>query len=202
MSVNSQIKPVVFGVPAGVELSVLSLHTLLSDNVEWLDLPYFIAQKFKHPTKGTIVPQVVTIEGQLGTPLTIKTGYLTLTPDNDVNRSFFLVGDGDPSYDEQHDYVGIKHKVSTIFTVNLDTVKPLLKESGRYTESLMEEVRKLLETSRYNYADFTYTIDAITSDTDEVFREFHLKDWQQYNRLPLQCFRIDLDLLTYQDCDA
>ena len=48
--------------------------------------------------------------------------------------------------------------------------------------------------------DFDYKILSETRDLREVYKEFVLDDIEQYNRAPLQCFRIDLSIRVQEDC--
>jgi hypothetical protein len=111
---------------------------------------------------------------------------------------FFYVSPEETGFHyKQHTY--LKYDVAIIFSCNLSLIDNTKLEAGLFTQELIRDVRKLLRDKMMSF-DFEYKIKTITRDLREVYSEFVLDDIEQYNRAPLQCFRVNLELEILEEC--
>lgn len=181
--------------PVEIDDACNNIRLLLADKLAWVSHPYNIAQRFiqrQEGSRGFILPKTYIKNTD---DSTYK--YHTLTPDNAyMGMFFFYVGSGIITDDEDV----ITWPVSIIFSVNLSLIdNNRLKNDGMFTQELIRDVRKTLKTGVYNF-DFDYKVVKESRDLREVYREFSLNELEQYNTLPLQCFRLDLLLTLEEDC--
>lgn len=192
---KSQNKPITVSSPIEIEKAVNEVRLLLS-SLTWISHPYFIAQRFVEVEKGRLFVYPETYakavdDERPGEP------YHRLTPDNDYTGMFFAyVHQGRGSSEEDT----MKYKVSFIFSVNLELINAELLQLERFTRKLMSEVRKLLKQNVYSFESFTYYVETETDDLQEVYREFRIEDLVRYSRLPMQCFRFDLQFTVEDEC--
>lgn len=193
--VNLQDKPVIVGTPVEIEYATNQIRLLLA-NLPWVSHPYHVAQRFirKDDNKrGFYYPE--TYAGYKDG----KYKYHRLTPDNDYSGMFFfMIGE------EQNDYNNnqknfLKYDVGIIFSCNLKLIDQAKLENGLFTQELIRDARRVL-TDNGNMFLFGYDIKTVTRDLRRVYREFVLDDIEQYNRAPLQCFRIDLTITIQEGC--
>lgn len=195
---NLQDKPIVVDSPVEIEYACNEIRKQIA-SLTWVSHPYFIAQRFKKEDATTkkrfVYPETYAPE----TPG--SRNYHRLTPDNDYSgMCFFMVGKGENDF-EPNQYNYLKHRVSIIFSVNLELIDKSRLDNGLFTQDLIRQVRRLL-TNAHVYFDFNYKIVSETRDLDEIYREFSLGDLEQYNRAPLQCFRFELDVTIEENCGA
>lgn len=192
-----QNKPVIIGSPIEIEFAVNEIRKKLA-TLDWIDHPYFIAQKFyrKDATSGRLF-----IYTETYAPETVgDMRYKRLTPDNDFKGMFFfMVGDGTNEF-EPGQFNFLTHLVSIIFSVNLELINVDKLNAGLFTQELIREARRVLTDEMMNF-DFTYEILKETRDLQSCFREFRLDELEQYNRAPMQCFRFDLSIQVREDCE-
>tara|TARA_R110000851_G_scaffold108617_1_gene230033 strand:- start:18571 stop:19218 length:648 start_codon:yes stop_codon:yes gene_type:complete len=191
-----QNKPVIVGFPIEIERAVNQVRIQLA-KLEWIDHPYFIAQRFfrKDPSSGRlfIYPETYAPEKPGGRT------YKRLTPDNDFKGMFFfMVGDGTTEFNA-NEYNFITFPVSIIFSVNLQLISEAKLNRGLFTQELIRDARRVLTDQMMNF-DFQYDIINETRDIQRCFREFRMDELEQYNRAPMQCFRIDLSFKIREDC--
>jgi hypothetical protein len=184
--------------PVEIDKVCNDLRLLLKDKLSWVSHPFHIAQRFfqKKPNDvGYIYPQTYIKNPEDSVPK-----YITLTPNNGYKGMFFfMVGAGKNDFDTATNN-NITWPVSIIFSCNLELIDPTkLKEDGIFTQDLIRSARRVLSEAIYNF-DYMYKVVSETRDLREVYREFSLNDLEQYNRLPLQCFRIDLLVTLQEDC--
>lgn len=188
---NLQDKPVIVGSPIEIEFAVNEIRKILAD-LPWVSHPYFIAQRFYRLKEGKAFYYPETYIGK-------GKNYHRLTPDNDYSGMFFfMVGDGDNDFNASEENF-ITYPVSIIFSANLEKINPTRLNQGLFTQELIRDARWLLTNTMINH-DFYYTITAETRDIRRCYREFTLKDIDSYNRAPLQCFRIDLNVIIQEGC--
>lgn len=189
-----QDKPIVTGTPIEIEFAVDEIRKVLA-NIPWLEYPMFIAQRFTKESNGRkfVYPETYAPE----TPG--SRNYVRLTPDNDFKAmSFFMVGTGKNEF-EANERNFITYPTSIIFSVNLELIDKPKLDAGLFTQELIRDVRRLLTTTM-NMHLFDYVLKTETRDLREVYREFVLDDLESYNRAPMQCFRLDLDIRIQESC--
>jgi hypothetical protein len=192
--VNLQNKPIIIGTPIEIEKATNQLRLLLA-NLPWITHPYHIAQKFyrKENSKVFYYPETYC------PTVNDKYGYHRLTADNDYKGMFFfLVGQENNDFNANQENF-LDYEVAIIFSVNLKLIDNLKLNQGLFTQELIKDVRKLLTNNIANF-DFQYTLNTVTRDLKEVYREFTLDDIEQYNRAPIQCFRFNLTLKIQEEC--
>ena len=194
--VNLQNKPIVVGTPVEIEQAVNYIRVMLGE-LPWVSHPYHIAQRFTrkyaNDSKSYLYPE--TYVGGGGRVYR----YHRLTPDNDYSGMFFVMVGSEESDESPNQNNYISHDVSIIFSANLQLIDEAKLESGIFTQELIRDVRRKL-TKNAMLFDFDYKIKKITRDLNEVYREFTLKELEQYNRAPMQCFRVDLSIKLHEDC--
>lgn len=203
--VNSQDKPITVGNPIEVDSACNYLRLRLA-NLPWLSHPYFIAKRFfkKDATTGKqyIYPETYAVPPgvePLDDQQAAKYPYHRLTPDSDYSgMCFFMVGPGNVQF-EKNDYNFLTYQVGIIFSVNLKLIDPVKLRQGLFTRELMRDARRVISES-IPFVDFELQITSETDDLQQVYREFRLDELEQYNRAPLQCFRIDLNLTIEEEC--
>lgn len=196
MSITSlQDKPIIVGTPVEIGSAINKIREKLT-NIPWLERAYFVAERFQKAVDGkkyfypaTYAP---TAPG--------RRDYASMTPDNDFKgRSFFMVGAGAIEHDD-HDENRITYPVGLIVSANLDLIDPVKLDSGLFTNELIRDVRSLLTKTRMSHL-FEYKLTGESRDLRDVFREFSMDDIEEYNRAPMQTFRIDLSVTVNQDCN-
>lgn len=181
---NLQNKPIIVGSPIEIEFAVNEIRKEIA-NIPWVSHPYFIAQRFTESKNGKnfIYPETYAPE---------KPGsrnYKRLTPDNDYSgMCFFMVGASKPG---QEDF--LIYPVAVIVSANLQLIDNPKLNNGLFTQELIADVRNKIKSASPGF-DFQVKVVAETRDLREVYREFVLGDLEQYNRAPMQCFRIDLEV--------
>lgn len=193
---KNQNKPIVIGNPVEIEYAVNEIRKVLA-TMDWITHPYFIAQRFTR-AKGTNQRKFSYPETYAPTN-SDKTGYHRLTPDNDYKGMFFfMVGTGNVAF-EPHGESFLTYPVSIIFSANLQLINESYLNQGLFTQELIRDARRLL-TKTLILHDFDYTIKSETREIRDVYREFVLDDLEQYNRAPMQCFRLELDVTIDEEC--
>lgn len=183
--------------PVEIDKACNDIRLMLAD-IPWVTHPYNIAQRFfrKEENRNFIYPEtyIKNIDDS-----TYK--YHRLTPDNKyTGMFFFMVGPERPVNFTPGQQNVLSYPVSIIFSANLELIdKARLKNDGMFTQELIRDARRVLTEGMYNF-DFTYKLVATTRDLREVYREFSLSDIEQYNRLPLQCWRMDLEVTLSEEC--
>lgn len=203
--VNSQDKPITIGTPVEIDKACNEIRLLLA-NLEWISHPYFIAKRFfrKDPATGkqNIYPETYAVypEDENIPNQNAKTyPYHRLTPDNDYKgMCFFMVSPGQVEF-QKNDYNFINYEVGIIFSVNLELIDEVKLRQGLFTRELMRDARRVISEGVTSY-DFELTINSETDDLQQVYREFRLDELEQYNRAPLQCFRIDVNIKIEEEC--
>lgn len=196
--VNLQNKPVVIGTPIEIDKAINDIRLMLS-NLDWISHPYHIAHRFyrKKNQKAFYYPETF-VGMDNGKPQ-----YHRLTPDNDyAGMFFFMVGTESTDFERnQQNY--LTYPVSIIFSVNLKLIDEIRGENkltnGLFTQELIRDVRRVLTTQMVGL-DFQYSDLTITRDLKTVYREFVLDEIEQYNRAPIQCFRVNLKVTMEEDC--
>ena len=180
--------------PIEIDFAVNEIRKLLA-TLQWVSNPYHIAQRFyKKTEKGGFYYPETFIKKAGG-----KYEYHPLTPDNDYKGMFFfVVGKGVNDY-RANELNFLTYPVSIIFSANLKLIEDARLEKYLFTQELIRSARRLLTEGMMNF-DFDYKILSETRDLREVYKEFVLDDIEQYNRAPLQCFRIDLSVRVQEDC--
>lgn len=192
---NLQDKPIVIGTPVEIGSAIAKIRTVLT-TIPWLERAYFIAERFQRSANGR----------QYWFPATYaptapgRRDYAPMTPDNDFKgRSFFMVGGGSIEH-EDHDENRMTYPVGIIVSVNLDLIDSAKLNNGLFTDELIRDVRSLLTKTRMNHL-FEYKVTGESRDLRDVFREFSMDDIEDYNRAPMQSFRVDLSVTVNQDCN-
>ena len=180
--------------PIEIDFAVNEIRKLLA-TLQWVSHPYHIAQRFyKKTEKGGFYYPETFIKKAGG-----KYEYHPLTPDNDYKGMFFfVVGKGVNDY-RANELNFLTYPVSIVFSANLKLIEDARLEKYLFTQELIRSARRLLTDGMMNF-DFDYKILSETRDLREVYKEFVLNDIEQYNRAPLQCFRIDLSVRVQEDC--
>lgn len=193
---NLQNKPIVIGNPVEIEFAVNEIRKVLA-TMDWITHPYFIAQRFTRATGSN--GRKFSYPETYAPTNNDKRGYHRLTPDNDYKGMFFfMVGTGNVAFEPNGENF-ITYPVSIIFSANLELINSAHLTAGLFTQELIRDARRLL-TKTMVLHDFEYTIKTETRELRDVYREFVLEDLEQYNRAPMQCFRLELDILVEEDC--
>lgn len=178
--------------PKGVDKACEDLRILLS-SLSWVSHPYHIAQRFNDKKEGKqlVYPEVYVKDSD---SKILK--YHRLTPDNDyTGMFFFFVGDG---RNDTEDYTS--YDVGIIFSVNMSKIdnEKLINEH-LFTQELIESVKSIIRKNKFSY-DFELRLLNETRDLKTVYKEFVLEDLERYNRLPMQCFRLNLTIKISELC--
>lgn len=194
---NLQNKEFTVVAPIEIDQACNEIRILLKDNLPWVSHAYHIAQRFfkKEENRNFIYP-----ETYIKNPTDSVYKYHRLTPDNSYSGMFFfMVGSEKIDFaPAENNY--LTYPVSIIFSANLELIdKARLKNDGLFTQDLIKMVRRALTEGAINF-DFDYKLLSITRDLREVYKEFSLNDLEQYNRAPLQCFRVDLSIMLQEEC--
>lgn len=203
--INSQDKPITIGTPVEIDKACNQIRILLA-GLPWISHPYFIAKRFfrKDPTTGkqNIYPETYAVypeDNDLRNENAKTYPYHRLTPDSDyTGMCFFMVGTGTVDF-QKNDYNFLDHEVGIIFSVNLELIDPVKLRSGLFTRELMRDARRAISEGVTGF-DFEMSITSETDDLQQVYREFRLDEVEQYNRAPLQCFRIDMNIKIEEEC--
>lgn len=181
--------------PIEVDYAVEEIRKYLAENLLWISHPYHIAQRFyKKTEKGSFYYPQTYVKGSTDK----NYEYHTLTPDNDYKGMFFfMVGNGKVKEENLTSF--ITYPVSLIFSCNLALIDNEKLKDYLFTQELISSARKRLKDLK-QIVDFDFKILTETRDLKEVYKEFVLDNIEQYNRAPLQCFRIDLELTIEEDC--
>lgn len=185
--------------PVEIDKACEDIRLLLKNELTWISHPFHIAQRFlkrdANSGKTFFYPETYvkksTNKGY---------DYHRLTPDNDYKGMFFfMVGP-----ETQNDYTDVEknfltYNVGIIFSCNLELIDKARLNDYLFTQDLIKSVRRTLTDNAPRFT-FRYNIRSITRDLRECYREFSLDDIEQYNRAPLQCFRIDLLLTLREEC--
>lgn len=198
---NLQNKPIVIGNPVEIDKACNDIRLALSQ-LTWISHPYFIAKKFlkydSETKKQYIYPETYAPDISDSEDLK-KRPYHRLTPDNDYSGMFFfIIGDGN-FQDEGNDKDFITYEVGVIFSVNLELINETKLNQGIYTRELMAQARNVIKKARPSFI-FNMKMKSETDDLQRVYREFKLDDLEQYNRAPMQCFRLDLEITIEEEC--
>jgi len=196
--VNLQDKEVAVNNPIEIEQATNEIRLMLSE-LDWISHPYHTAQRFYR--KDANGKQFYYPETYVGSKDSVKYKYHRLTPDNDYSGMFFfIVGNEENDFAaNQHNF--LTYNVGIIFSANLKLINKEALKDGLFTQKLIRSVRRKLTDGMIMF-DFQYKIKTITRDLKEVYREFVLDDLEQYNKAPLQCFRVDLQITLQEDCDS
>ena len=178
--------------PHGIDKAVEDIRNVLKQ-LTWVSHPFHIAQRFirKIENKLFTYPEIYIVD-----PDNKIESYHRLTPDNDyTGMFFFFVGNGRSNEDGYMEY-----NVSIIFSVNLELIdENRLKNEHLFTQDLIDSVRKKIKSNRFNFdSQMDYLRE--TRDLKEVYREFVLDNLEEYNRAPLQCFRVELLIKIDEEC--
>ena len=181
--------------PIEIDSACEQIRQLLS-GLTWLSHPYHIAQRFFRKEKGQnfIYPEtyIPDVDDK-------NYSYHRLTTDNDYHgMCFFMVGQNKNDFAANQENF-LTYNVSIIFSVNLELIDPVKLKKYLFTQELMKSARQLLTNNAMNY-DFGITLISETRDLKEVYKEFVLDDLEQYNRAPLQCFRIETQIKIQEEC--
>lgn len=184
--------------PVEIDKACERLRSLLSTDLSWISHPFHIAQRFYNEEGGRAFyyPETYCKSAQSD-----NYSYHRLTPDSAyTGMLFFMVGAGKTDFGAREaNYV--TYPVSIIFSVNLELInKTRLVNEGLFTQSLIKSARRVLTNGMFNF-DFEYKVISETRDLKEVYREFSLNKIEQYNRAPMQCFRIDLSVTIQEECE-
>lgn len=182
--------------PVEVDAACESIRRLLAENLPWVSHPYHIAQRFYklEGTRSFYYPETYLPNGN-----DPNKSYHTLTPNNAYKGMFFFVTGTTKTAFEAGGKNMLVVPVGLIFSVNLELIDCEKLKRYLFTQELLSQARQLL-TEAMPAFDFQYTLVSETRDLKDTYREFVLKDIEQYNRAPLQCFRIDLNLNIHENC--
>jgi len=193
--IQLQDKQITVDAPVEIDNATNQIRLLLSQ-LTWVSHPFHIAHRFSSDEKAG---------GKYYYPETYvgysngKYRYHRLTPDNDYSGMFFfIIGDGKPNY-KNNTRNFITYDVGIIFSCNLKLIDNGKMVNSLYTQELIRQVRRKLTESAMLF-DFQYSITAETRHLRKVYREFSINDMEQYNRAPMQCFRLDLEVTIKEEC--
>lgn len=104
-------------------------------------------------------------------------------------------------YHEQRSNI-LRHNVSLIFSVNLELIDNTLSPNELFTQNLIAQVRKaILQYGISQTIARDIVIKTIDREPRDVYREFTFNEmYNNFNRAPLQCFRVNLSVDMPPDC--
>jgi len=199
---NLENRPVVIGTPVEIDRACEAIRQRFIADLPWLDRPYFVAKRFFRKDSTTkkqfIFPETYAPHVE-DTEDTAKYPYQRLTPaKNNKGMCFFYIDQG-RIQNQQFNYNFLTYKVGIIFSVNLKLIDQVKLNQGIFTRELMSQVRRSITSSK-GYFDFDFELTDETDDLQMVFKEFRLDEIEAYNRAPLQCFRINLNIIVEELC--
>lgn len=178
-----------------IDRAIYELQILLDTNLNWLTHGY--ARAYRHMEKG---------EKRLYFPEVYVGGdtyeYHRVTPDNDKKgMCFFVVGREENEDYEQHQSNYLKWNVGIIFWVNLELINKPLLQNEIFTQNLIKDVRHLL-TMQGGGLSFGYKLKSVERELKEIYREFTLKEEEEYLRAPYSGFRVNMEITLQEECDG
>ncbi len=187
-----------FGITNPIEIDkAVEYMRLAFKSLSWISHPFHIAEKFPKEVNGRtlVYPEIYYKDAGVK-----KYQYHRLTPDNDyTGLVFFVLDEENTDTSDFNSSTNLTYKVGIIFSVNLSKIDEVKLQSYKFTQELIREARNKLRSLSME-VDFKIKIGRISKDVSEVYREFILDDLEHYNRLPLQVFRIDVEIEINDDC--
>ena len=176
-----------------IDKAIYELQMVLDTNLNWLTHAYGRSYRF-----------IEKVEKRLYIPEIYKGGakydYVRVTPDNDKQGTCFFVVGKEINYDySAHQKNNLKYNVSIIFWVNLKTINEPLLQNEIFTQGLIRDVRRVL-TQKGGAIEYSYKLLSVEREFKEVYKEFKLKEEEDYLRSPYDGFRFNLELIVQEDC--
>ena len=171
----------------------------LSTRLSWLDNGWGRAYRnLKTKTGGRLyVPEVYV--GKENTTF----NYFEVGPDNDIMGScfFYLIDPQVPTDFAVNGFNYYEYKIAVVFNVNLEKVNAALIETDYFEENLIQDVREAF-TRQMPSGLKNLQIDQISREFRECYREFNIEEPVGADIAPMTCFRFDLSVVLFEDCEV
>lgn len=177
-----------------IDKAVYLIQMKLDTHLYWLSHSY--ARAYRHLEKGDrrlYFPEIY-VGGE-------QREYYRPTPDNDKSGMCFFVVAKEETEFEQFQKNFIQWNVGIIFSVNLDLINKALLNNEIFTQNLIRDVREVL-TMKLGGLGFRLEIKNVVRELGEIYREFTLKEEEEYLRAPMQGFRFNCTIQMREDCDS
>lgn len=173
--------------PIEIDAIVLDLQYKLDSNLIWLTHDY--ARAYRHfqfeNGKMNYYPEVYNGIVQ-DTP-----SYYQPKPDNDKKGiCYFIVGKEKQTAYAPNQYNYLQHEIGIVFWVNLELINKDSLSTELITQQLISEVRNVL-TRKLLGTFYRLKINEVCREFNEVFREYNLKETENYLKAPYQAFRFN-----------
>lgn len=181
--------------PIEIDKAVYNLQLKLDTKLNWLSNSY--GRAYRHVEKNQLklyFPEVY-IGGS-------KREYFRVTPDNDKSGMCFFVVGKEEDYDFEVNHKNyLKWNVGIVFNVNLDLINKPLLDNEIFTQQLIRDVRDVL-TMHIGGIGFGLKIKEVVTELREIYKEFNLKEEEEYLRAPMQGFRFNCEITLQEDCSG
>lgn len=178
-----------------IDKAVYELQMLLDTKLDWLTHAYGRAYRFLEKVEKRLYIPEIYVGGD-------KYEYTRVSPDNDKKGTcFFIVGKED-NYDyETHQTNNLRYDVGIVFWVNLKMINDPLLKNEIFTQNLIRDVRHVL-TMQAGGLPFSFKINSVEREFRQIYREFNMREEEDYLRSPYDGFRFNLELIVQEDCDG
>ena len=179
-----------------IDAIVMDLQYKFETNLIWLTHGY--ARAYRHfqfdNGKFNYYPEIYN-GVQSGKPV-----YYQPKPDNDKKGiCYFVVGKEKPSNFEPNQFNYLGHEVGIVFWVNLDLINKASLDTELITQQLISEVRSVL-TRKLIGTFYRLKVIEICMEFTEIFKEYNLKETENYLKAPYQAFRFNCFVEFQEDC--
>lgn len=178
-----------------IDKAVYELQTLLDTKLDWLTHAYGRAYRFIEKVEKRLYIPEIYVGGE-------DFDYYRVSPDNDKKGTcFFIVGKED-NYDyATHQRNNLRYDVGIVFWVNLKAINENLLQNENFTQLLIRDVRDVL-TMQAGGLSFSFKIKTVEREFRQIYREFNMREEEDYLRSPYDGFRFNLEVIVQEDCDS
>lgn len=177
-----------------IDKAIYDLQLLLDTKLNWLTHAYGRSYRFVEKVEKRLYIPEIYVGGE-------NYDYTRVSPDNDKKGTCFFVVGKEENYDYlQHQVNNLRFDVGIVFWVNLKAINDPLLKNEIFTQNLIRDVRNVL-TMQAGGLSFSFKIKDVEREFRQVYREFTLKEEEDYLRSPYDGFRFNLELIVQEDCD-
>lgn len=181
-----------------IDLHVHDLMQTLDLNLDWVTHAYGRAYRNVKLKDNKVVYMPEVYRGKYNN----QPSYASVNPDNDKSAMFFIVVGPEilPEFERGEKTHLARHDVGIVFWCNLEKINTNLLNTEIFTQQLIKDVRTVFDKKMFKKG-YQIKPSRVTREFSQVYREFSLKEIENYNMVPYQCFRFDCVLEYYTDCN-
>lgn len=178
-----------------IDKAIYELQILLDTKLNWLTHSYGRAYRFVEKVEKRLYIPEIYVGGD-------KFSYTKVSPDNDKKGTCFFIVGKEENYDySQHQKNNLRYDVGIVFWVNLKLINEALLKNEVFTQNLIRDVRDVL-TMQAGGLSFSFKLKTVEREFSQIYKEFNLKEEEDYLRSPYDGFRFNLELIVQEDCDG